>query len=238
MQLAERGGGFTLIELAVVILVITLLLGSLLVPLATQVEQRRFSEAEKQLEDTREAMIGFAMINGRLPRPANSATDGTEKVTCSGSVVACTGFVPWSTLGLPRLDPWGKQLRYSVNPNFADSPFTFSTPLTYHKRVCPSASGCTPAVVNDVPAVILSHGPNNWGYRDDGGEVGDASSTNSDEDANDAKFKCAAPADCTDFVSRTISKNPTAPGGEFDDLVTWISNSLLFNRMVAAGRLP
>jgi prepilin-type N-terminal cleavage/methylation domain-containing protein len=230
--------GFTLIELSVVILVVALLLGSVLIPLNTQVEQRKTAEAEKLLEDTREAIIGFAMITGRLPRPAKSETDGTEKTSCGGSVVTCTGFVPWATLGLPRLDPWGKQLRYSVSPNFADGPFDFSTTTTNHKKVCPSSSSCTAPVVTDVPAVVLSHGPENWGFRDDGSQFADLSSTNSDEDANDGKFKCAVAANCNDFVSRTKSANPSAPGGEFDDLVAWVPNTLLFNRMVAAGRLP
>jgi prepilin-type N-terminal cleavage/methylation domain-containing protein len=238
--------GFTLVELAVVLVVVTLLLGSVLVPLATQVEQRKVAEAQQLLDDSREAIIGFAMINGRLPRPAASATDGVEmSATCASlpdptkdAAANCTGFMPWATLGLARLDPWGKQLRYSVDPNFADSAFTFSTAKTYHKRVCPSASSCTTPVVTGVPAVILSHGRLNWGYRDDGGQVADSSATNTDEDANDSKFKCTTAANCTDFIARTVSENPAAAGGEFDDLVVWVSDSLLFNRMVAAGRLP
>jgi type II secretory pathway pseudopilin PulG len=246
MRLTRRALGFTLVELAVVLLVVTLLLGSVLVPLATQVEQRRLGEAEKLLDDTREAIIGFAMINGRLPRPATSASDGEElSGTCTSlpdpgkdAVANCTGFVPWATLGVSRLDPWGKQLRYSVSPQFADSAFTFSTAMTNHKSVCPNSSSCTTPVVSSVPAVILSHGRENFGFRDDGGEFDNASTTNTDEIANDTKFKCLVAANCNDFVSRSISKNPAAAGGEFDDLVTWISNSLLFNRMVAAGRLP
>ncbi len=38
-----------------------------------------------------------------------------------------------------------------------------------------------------------------------------------------------------DFVMHTI----TQPGpNEFDDLVTWISPNILYNRLIAAGRLP
>jgi prepilin-type N-terminal cleavage/methylation domain-containing protein len=248
MRVRRGQAGFTLVELAVVLLVVTLLLGSILVPLATQVEQRKVAQAQALLEDTREAIIGYAMMKGRLPRPAASATDGQEPLdTCAvlavsdptkDAVAHCTGFVPWATLGVPRLDPWGKQLRYSVSPNFADGAFTFSTPTTNHKRVCPSATSCTLPVVTDVPAVIVSQGAQNWGFRDDGGEFADGSATNADEDANDSKFKCTVAANCNDFVSRTPSTNASAAGGEFDDLVTWISSPLLFNRMVSAGRLP
>ncbi len=42
------------------------------------------------------------------------------------------------------------------------------------------------------------------------------------------------------FFSRTPAPAGTNPsqGGEFDDLVVWISPNILFNRMVAAGKLP
>jgi hypothetical protein len=39
------------------------------------------------------------------------------------------------------------------------------------------------------------------------------------------------------FVSHTTTSS-TAPNGEFDDIVIWISHSVLINRMVVAGQLP
>jgi hypothetical protein len=39
------------------------------------------------------------------------------------------------------------------------------------------------------------------------------------------------------FVSR-VRSDPGSTGGEFDDLVTWLSENVLYNRMVAAGQLP
>ena len=61
--------GFTLIELAVSMFIIALLLGAVLVPLATQVEQRQVSETQKTLDDAKEALVGFALANGYLPCP-------------------------------------------------------------------------------------------------------------------------------------------------------------------------
>jgi hypothetical protein len=40
-----------------------------------------------------------------------------------------------------------------------------------------------------------------------------------------------------DFVSRPFSAANGA-GGEFDDIVSWLSTPILFNRMVQAGKLP
>ena len=238
----SRETGFTLVEMSVVLIVVALLLGSLLVPLSTQVDQRQGAETERMLENAREALIGFAMVNGRLPRPAQSSSNGAEKATgsCTGpsAVVNCTGFLPWATLGLPRFDGYSKQLRYSVAPLYAESAITFSTSTAGPKTVkTRDGAGNAVNLVSGVPAVIASHGATNFGFTE-AGELGNTSATNADESANDSKFKCTTAADCDNFMSRMRSANPSVTGGEFDDLVGWVPNTLLVNRLVAAGRLP
>jgi len=135
---AARIRGFTLIELSVVVLVITLLLGSLLVPLATQVEQRNVSETQKRLQEVKEALIGYAIANGRFPCPAEVSPvpdpndRGNESFDVGGTAAngKCKhpydGYVPGITLGLSNLDSqgfvvdaWGLQqnrLRYAITP--------------------------------------------------------------------------------------------------------------------------
>ncbi len=86
----------------------------------------------------------------------------------------------------------------------------------------------------DIPAVVLSTGKNGyWSWTlGQTTQNPDSSSANDDEDTN-----ASSTADGKTFVSHT----PTSPdyvAGEFDDLVSWISPNILFNRMVAAGRLP
>ena len=77
----NAAGGFTLVELAVVIAIIALLLGALLVPLATQHQLRKNKEAERELREIKEALIGFAIANGRLPWPdIDFLPDGLENV--------------------------------------------------------------------------------------------------------------------------------------------------------------
>src|SRR5689334_5705366 len=110
---SQRAAGFTLLELAVVVLVITLLLGSLLIPLATQVDQRNVTETQKRLQEVKQALLNFAAVNGRFPCPAgNQAGDtGVEKFTGSMTDGLCSnfynGFVPGITLGLSNLDNQG-----------------------------------------------------------------------------------------------------------------------------------
>ena len=80
--------GFTLVELAISIFIIALLLGSILVPLSTQVEQRQLTETQKTMEEIRDALLGFAATNGYLPCPdlqvGGTPNDGIEDVTGAG----------------------------------------------------------------------------------------------------------------------------------------------------------
>lgn len=79
-----------------------------------------------------------------------------------------------------------------------------------------------------LPVIVISHGKNGYGgTSDDGTAV--AAAASADEITNATGNN--------NFVSRTL----TAPGAglaEFDDLVVWILPNVLYNRMVAAGRLP
>src|SRR4030095_2303364 len=115
LQTRNRARGFTLIELAVVVLVITLLIGGLLVPLSTQVEQRNISDTQQRLAQIQDALIGFAIAHGRFPCPATVSTPpqptdlGVEAPSTGTGV--CThpvdGYVPGTTLGLTNIDSQG-----------------------------------------------------------------------------------------------------------------------------------
>jgi type II secretory pathway pseudopilin PulG len=84
MRLRQRG--FTLVELAVVFTIVVLLLGSLLYTLSAQTEQRTQDETRRRLEQARELVLSFAVVNGRLPCPARSANT-TTPVTVAGDEV-------------------------------------------------------------------------------------------------------------------------------------------------------
>ena len=141
-------GGFSLIELAIVIGLITLLLGSLLVPLQSQVESRKLSDTEKIMDNAREALLGYAAANGYFPCPADyaggssgaeatgsthTATTGTcpATVTGLGTAGVYVGYLPAVTLGLTStdsssyaVDSWGgttNRIRYAVSSTSVNS---------------------------------------------------------------------------------------------------------------------
>ena len=239
-----RQQGFTLIEIAVAVLVITLLLGSLLVPLNTQVEQRQIGETERRLAEIKEALIGFAAINGYLPCPAISATDGTEDRTAG----ACTlvggnpkrdGMLPWATLGVSPLDSWNNLYRYSVDPDFSDINNLIALDrkgdiVLRSRNAAGAAINLTNASDPEIPVVVLSHGGNAHGATGEGG-LARATRTGWGSGVDD-EFTNATNA--TEFWVRTRTTNPAANGKEFDDIVVWISPNVLMARLVAAGRLP
>lgn len=228
--------GFSLVEMAVVLVIVGLMLGGLLTPLSAQMEQRRIGETQRALEDAREALIGFALRNGYFPCPAVSAANGVEdRVDGRCNEGKRAGFLPWVTLGLPKLDSWNHIYRYSVTPAFADnrSPFRLTTrrDITIGTRD-PAGNLIGATAIEDIPAVVFSHGRNGLGaFSDVGVAVADFSSTNLDEKTNASTAGIA-------FVTRFASENPALPGGEFDDMLVWVSPNILFNRMVAASKLP
>jgi type II secretory pathway pseudopilin PulG len=69
-QRLQGSAGFSLVELAIVLVVVTLMLSSLLYTLSAQTEQRNFEDTRRRLEQARELVLAFAIVNGRLPCPA------------------------------------------------------------------------------------------------------------------------------------------------------------------------
>jgi type II secretory pathway pseudopilin PulG len=236
-------GGFSLVEMAIVIAIITLLLGAVLVPLSTQVEQRSITSTQQSLDEIKEALIGFALANGRLPCPADPTiatgqpNAGIERTTCIG--IDASGVIPWVTLGVGETDAWGRRFTYRVTDSFADaiSAHTVTPPITCTDipaqssfALCSLGSltitvdGVNP-IASYIPAIIISHGKNGYGaYTSSGTQISTTdASANEKENADGTTDNI--------YVSRTYST-------DFDDIVTWISPNVLFNRMVAAGKLP
>ena len=107
----NRPRGFTLIELAVLLLVVGILVMVTirLVPRAvTEVGQRAGDDSLSELSD---ALTGFALHSGRLPCP-DTDNDGTEDCGAGAAV----GGLPYMTLGktAPTRNPLGLPYRYSV----------------------------------------------------------------------------------------------------------------------------
>jgi len=89
----RRGqSGFSLVELAVVMTIVAFLLATTMYTLSAQTEQRNFQETQRRLNDARDLVLAFTMINGRLPCPARNAATAAPATTAGDEVwEAATG---------------------------------------------------------------------------------------------------------------------------------------------------
>ena len=224
----KQAHGFTLIELAIVLVIVTILIGGLAAPLSAQIQARRVAETNRTLEEAREALIGYAMthkiggIKPYLPCPDTNG-DGVEEARTAGKCPQQTGFLPWVTLGAGGQDAWGNRLLYATHTDVSNDTVGIDSSLipdASWNQVCSSHTCATP-IANSVPVVLVSHGPNGWGARNvNGGTLAAPSGLNELEN----------PDGDNRFVSRPPAK-PDNPAGEFDDLVVWISFPQLIARI-------
>lgn len=132
-----RPAGFSLVELAIVVLIVSILLTMGLAAFSVQVDTAALSATQKRQETIKDALIAYLRTNRRLPCPettglagGGTSPTGRENRTngsppdpsfpCSSYV----GTLPWRDLGLPKdtaLDGYGNFMTYFVSSAAADS---------------------------------------------------------------------------------------------------------------------
>lgn len=147
--------GFTLIEIAIVMVIIGLLTGGGISILKLLTERKARNDNLEYLQQAKEAMLSFANINGRLPyADTNTPPDGTENLNQT------LGTLPFLTLNLPPTDPYKRFIKYEVN----------SALITDRQTICNTLLGALtgrPSVVDaegssaslSVAAILISSGP-------------------------------------------------------------------------------
>jgi prepilin-type N-terminal cleavage/methylation domain-containing protein len=222
----RRARGFSLVEMAVALLIVGLLLGGLLGSVGALEKRQRSTGTEAQLEEARDALVAFAVANRRLPCPADPGTPDTvagagleNAPTAAGCTDGASGVLPWATLGLPAGDAWGRRFTYRVSAAFARTAPAFDL-ASLGDNVVRNAAGVV--LASAVPAVIVSHGENARGSRGPGGAAAPAGADlREQENADgDAEFVLDAPTDT------------------YDDHVSWVPTPVLAYRMLQAGVLP
>ncbi|MDD5174883.1 MAG: prepilin-type N-terminal cleavage/methylation domain-containing protein [Sterolibacterium sp.] len=250
IALIRRCHGFTLMELTVVLVIVALLLGGLLMPLSAQRDSKSINDTVAALNEIRNALLGFAVINGRLPCPdtrtdpthpaygseaAPGAADSAVAPNCTADV-ATEGFLPWKTLGVSEYDAWGApwtaatvphqgRWRYRVERKYADA--------TTLKQVIllPGVSTCPPSPFPDDCITI----------QNSAGQL-----LNELKERPIAIVYSVGPDNQPDGQNASYEANkdasPTYQAGEpttgFNDILIWIPRSILANRLIAVGKLP
>jgi prepilin-type N-terminal cleavage/methylation domain-containing protein len=282
--------GFTLVEIAIVLLIVTILLGYTVALFPRQQELKQYRALNQEMDRISAAIVGFAQVNGRLPCPAIPASGGSEdyNLALDDGCNNFGGFVPVSTLGLTGklnqdsllLDPWGNPYRYYVTAvdfdldglsdftapgemrdiGLVDSDSDGYIDLDGRYLICDDNgttidSECTNA--NQVfgrftdfgggpadryggaPFVLLSQGKN-WSAAAINDELENIGGDLSNTDLGLPNGPTAMEYLLKDVVAgeTTFVRRPTGFADDFDDVVMWVSPSILYSKMIEAGQLP
>ena len=210
--------GFTLTELAIVLVIVALLIGGMLVPLSAQRDIHNINETKRQLAEIKEALLGFAIIKGRFPCQSSetdpdAAEYGIEDIPCPNA----EGYLPWRTLGVTEVDAWGSKRSAEADP-FSGS-WRYRVVNAYTTAFTLAAPPSSALIVQDASGNALTTGSPD-------GPVALVYSTGPDLVANGQN----ATTDATYQASERSSN--------FDDILVWIGKPILFNRLIAARKLP
>jgi len=254
--------GFSLVELAVVMAIVAFLLGSLMYTLSAQVEQRNFEDTRRRLEQARELVLSFAIVNARLPCPATTSSTGDESFT-AGAGTACStyygGLLPARAIGFQQVDAdgyavdaWGNRIRYVVSSKTwgtgsaarftkqhvaSDAAAAWSlTNIPDDLLVCTSATGISSTSCNATASVTNQNLLVAIVFST-GKNGANTAGGGVDEQTNLKLNAALSPLVNPVFVWHTPTPS-SATNGEFDDQFTWITVGELYGRLIGAGVLP
>lgn len=176
-----RSRGFTLVEIAIVLAIVSLVSVGALNVISAQRTNLGLKKTEARAEVIRQALLLFAANHGRLPCPAVSAVPDLpatpendrlymrEPVDDDGDPVACdsttvtSGYLPAITLGITpgqAVDAWGNQFHYRVTSAATLPGWLAAGAWTGEIEVRPSV---TDDSILDALAAVVSAGPNGNG---------------------------------------------------------------------------
>lgn len=220
--------GFTLIEIAVVLLILSVILIAAMGVINAQVKKFGFEQTDKHREVVSEYLKMYLRTNRHLPC-ADSDQDGIENRTGPNPADPCDanayeGVTPYVTLGLDRdlaLDGWDNFFTYRVTPSWT---------ITNTFAIGSGNAGVldnidTTGATEESVVVLISHGPNGLGAFNIGGP--NAGPTDADEIDNQVGTGHA----------NEYNKRPVTAGSDYDDLVLALESTDLLSPLFADGSI-
>ncbi|WP_027468761.1 type II secretion system protein [Deefgea rivuli] len=226
-MLIRQQRGFSLAEMAIVLVIVGILMASGLGALSSQMSNQRLNETKLALDRANEALLGYALSHNRLPCPADNA--GLELVrNGAGDCPQASGNLPWLDLGLPEFDAWGRHLQYRVTPIFA-------------RKTATCGDLATP---NSAPCFTLQTAGDNTvksASRRNGAPVTASNLISSAAPAAAIIFSegasgAGAGADELENRNGDVKFIQDTPDEDFDDLLVWLPTSTLLYRLSAVGK--
>lgn len=192
-----------------VLLIVGFLMSSILIPLPSQIDQKKIVETRQYLEEIKEALLGFAVLHGRLPEPDLS---GTGNGVANSSESYKEGELPWASLGVEKYDAWGNSFRYRIRAK--------------QLNWCP---GCALLKVQDAhskPKITLIELQDDNGYSAIIFSKGKNAKGDKNNDDSDNAYSQGGYVEDPD-----VDKH-------FDDILIWLPENIVVNRLVTVGKWP
>ena len=255
--------GFSLVELAVVIVIIGLLATMGLSALNVQQANGAISATKKNQETIKDSLIGYLGKNKHLPCPATDELGGSDIAarnsgTSPPNCKTNWGIVPYAELGLPRsvaLDGWDNFYSYAVSPqwtaslntsginvgNTTNNPanaFNSGNIGTIQVKTRVPANQNPPTNVGTAVVALISYGINGFGAYTIKGTQQSAPPPNTDEASNSlvpSSLPLAALNLASLFQREFTDKD--AGYGAFDDVVLWLSPNDLLTPLIKDGSM-
>lgn len=253
----KSADGFTLVEMAVVVVIIAAVLTMGLGAMTSLMSSTSNSETRKREDVIRDALVAYLGANKQLPCPDvpnntaggadTSGVTGTEDRAgglITGSCTSDFGVIPYATLGLGKniaIDSWGNFLSYKVstaatmpiNCPGVTSDWTLSACYGAGKTGRFSVREGTTSTYSvygtNIIAVVISHGPNGLGAYTQQAFQNSAPVTC--EEGHNAPT--ASVAGCS-LTADVFYKGDTAAN---DDIVSSITRDEAINALVKSGTL-
>jgi prepilin-type N-terminal cleavage/methylation domain-containing protein len=240
--------GFTLLELSVVLIVISLIAATAFSVAAQKTRLAQQRELVEKMDKIENALIAYAKQNNALPCVASAIVAPYASVDCTAAAtlpvrrITATepdgttpyvyeGVVPLVTLGLADevgIDPWGKQFTYAVDARLttANALLTYPATLNVGNILVKSTAGNTRT--GTAVAIVLSHGPNGNGAfnYNTASAVRPLGSSDSNEQEN-CECDSAGAAGALDAIYSQGASTKSASGNAdtFDDVVRFYLRS-------------
>lgn len=231
---ASTQRGFSLVEMAVVLVIMGLLLAMVMTPLRAQRASKAQHQTETALLEAKQGLLGHALIHHYLPCPDTDTTpDGWENVKADGSCQKPEGTLPWQNLGVMPTDAWGRLWRYRVDASFShhQSLFGFAQAEGASEIEVQTEAGSASSQRSRPIAIVLSHGENGLGGMQvvDGVGIQALDKPISQDELENANGDVK-------FVDKGAQMG--ASDNVFDDMLIMLSPKVLIATMVQAQRLP
>ncbi len=261
-MIMNKKSGFTLIEIAIVLIIVSILLGYTFAMIPVQQDLKQYRQVNAEMDRIIASIYAYAQVNGHLPCADNMAAPDGLSDTVGAAGTDCTanlgwyGLLPAKTLGIvgtydannSLLDPWGTPYRYQVTSdnsgNGGGADFVISSdiqsigmaslaPDLYVCSTNPSANPTdTDCLVGAGTGAADTIAANVPAVVLSLGKDGGNVLSNIQIENTDNTLNGTG-----DIVFVKSSRSDVV-NAEYDDIVKWISPNILYSKMIDAGQLP